>query len=276
MTANDKAPPNAGPLENPFPPLTPDERRVLAILRQPGGSGWPDAIDRVVRLRRRVRGVSLGAGEASFDVADSLVERGLAFWTEPSGASLLAVEDRLVRARRPLALVDGEEGPRTVLVNPAESPLAWLHRRRGRDGHPLIDDAAFAAGERLRADLTRAGTLPSMTSDWTRPYCDASLAPGERLNPSDAAIAARQRVQAALKAAGPEFAGLLVDLCGFLKPLGQIESERGWPVRSGKVMAVAALGGLARHYGIASVARGPRRMDDVLHWGAPGYRPTIT
>lgn len=266
------------PLDHASPPLTPDERRVLSILRQPGASGWPDPIDRVVRLRRRVRGVSLGAGEASFDVADLLVARGLAFWTEPFGTALLAVEDRLVPGRRPLALaqVEGADGPRTVLVNPAESPLAWLRRRRGRDGHPLIDEAAFAAGERLRADLTRTGTLPSMTSDWTRPYCDSGVAPGERLNPSDAAIAARQRVQAALKAAGPEFAGLLVDLCGFLKPLGQIEQERGWPVRSGKVMAVAALGGLARHYGIASEAKGPKRAHEVLHWGAPGYRPTIT
>ncbi len=272
MTATDTL------LENAFPPLSADERRVLAILRQPGGSGWPDAIDRIVRLRRRVRGISLGAGEASFDVADSLVERGLAFWTEPSGASLLAVEDRLVAGRRALARTEIEEDGvrRTVLVNPAESPLAWLRRRRGRDGHPLIDDAAFAAGERLRADLTQAGALPSMTNDWTRPYCDSGLAPGQRLNPTDAAIAARQRVQAALKAAGPEFAGLLVDLCGFLKPLGQIEQERGWPVRSGKVMAMAALAGLARHYGIATRAKGPRRMHEVLHWGAPGYRPTIT
>ena len=65
-----------------------------------------------------------------------------------------------------------------------------------------------------------------------------------------------------------------MDVCGFLKGLETIESERGWPVRSGKVVLGLALTRLARHYGYQTHAAG-KASSPISHWGAADYRPTI-
>ena len=84
--------------------------------------------------------------------------------------------------------------PRTVTVNLAESPIAWLHSR----GH--LDDRLFDAGERLRADYERAQLAPSVTMRWdpvrVKRTGDTGLTPGERQ------IAAKTRFDGALAAAG--------------------------------------------------------------------------
>lgn len=153
--------------------------------------------------------------------------------------------------------VETAQGRRPVLVDEAESPLAWLARRKGRDGKALISGAQLLAGERLRADFTRAQMAPRLTADWSRVGASgrgSGAAAG--LLPGEAAVAARTRVRRALDAAGPEFSGLLVDVCCFLKRLEDVESERGWPLRSAKVVLQLALTRLARHYGLGEQARG--------------------
>lgn len=170
--------------------------------------------------------------------------------------------------RKPLA-------PPAPRMNDAESPLAWLHRRKDRSGKPLIGDAAFAAGERLRADYTRAGLMPAMSVDLSLPSKGRGRKSGGG-GPAamlDAALDARDRVNAALAAVGPELAGALVDVCCHLNGLEQVERVRGWPKRSAKLVLEMALSRLARHYGIGE-AEGPVR-GRTRRWGTDDYRPTI-
>jgi hypothetical protein len=177
-----------------------------------------------------------------------------------------------IRRRRPSAA----DPVSASYVNEAESPLAWLARRTGRDGRPLVDSAQIAAGERLREDFTRAALTPRVTANWIAP-----VAQGRRAGSGDAAaaladsvIAAKVRVARALDAVGPEFASLLLDVCCFLKGLEAVERERGWPARTAKVVLGLGLDRLARHYGIETEARGPERARSRA-WQAEGARPTI-
>lgn len=156
------------------------------------------------------------------------------------------------------SVLSDQDGVRSVTVNEAESPLIWLARRRGRDGRPLIEPEQFQAGERLRADFTRANVMPRMGADWSSPI--GRSGGGERGGQfTETMIAARQRVRHALDAAGPEFSGLLLDVCCFLRSLTEIERTRSWPARSGKVILQLALDRLARHYGIETQAQGRPR-----------------
>lgn len=166
--------------------------------------------------------------------------------------------------------IDTERGRAPVTIDEAESPLAWLARRRGRDGRPLIEPHQLQAGERLRADFTRAHMMPRTSANWESPI-DSGRHGGDRgaAAATDAMIAARQRVQQALDAVGPEFAGLLLDVGCFLKRLEDVERERCWPARSAKIVLQLALDRLARHYGYAGEARGRTRAP-VRTWLADG------
>ena len=149
-----------------------------------------------------------------------------------------------------------EDGAASVLVNDGESPLAWLARRKGRDGCAMISPTQFIAGERLRADFTRGHLAPRVTSDWSAPAGRSRSPRGGPAGMTDLVIASRQRVRLAMQACGPEFSGLLMDVCCFLRGLEEVERERGWPLRSAKIVLQLGLDRLARHYGLGDEARG--------------------
>ena len=157
----------------------------------------------------------------------------------------------LARAR-----VETPEGPIDVTLDESESPLGWLARRKGRDGRPLIEPGQFLAGERLRADFTRASLTPRITLSWDPSVSLGRRGQGAGATFTDAAVAAREQVNLALDAVGPEFGDVLLDVCCFLKGLADIERQRRWPPRSAKVVLQLGLDRLARHYGLGSEARG--------------------
>ena len=172
---------------------------------------------------------------------------------------------------------DGSRLP--VVINKAESPLSWLATRRGRDGKPMIAPVHYVAGERLRADYERGQMSPNVTRDWDRmslPKATSGGGAAVGLNLTEAGIAARQRVGAALDEVGPELAPVLVDVCCDQRGLEEAERHNGWPKRSGKVILNMALARLARHYGlVATPNAGDGRRRAISHWGAADYRPVF-
>ncbi len=166
------------------------------------------------------------------------------------------------------------------VVNGDESPLSWLVRRKDKEGRPLISHAEFDAGERLRADFYFSQMTPRVTGNWTGVSIDKNArraAPGFGVELADNIVAARERVRLALRAAGPELAGILIDVCCYLKGLEFLEKASGWPQRSGKIVLQIALARLARHYGLVRDcgAYGSARPVRVNHWGAENYKPRI-
>lgn len=184
-------------------------------------------------------------------------------------------------AARPRKARSAAAGARARPVkNAAESPIAWLASRRDSDGNPLISEAQFNAGERLRADFWFAQMMPNVTQSWNPAATGGGTrrgAPGAGVDLADNVVAAGERVRRALSAVGPELSGILIDVCCHLKGLEEAERRAGWPQRSGKIVLGVALSALARHYGFAqSRPNGSSaRPVAIRHWGTGDYRPAI-
>lgn len=267
--------------------------RLLSALAGPGAMALADPTrEGDVIVRGGGSGPSLGRGSHRETIAQELARNDLVVETRRPGGSTYAItEAGLACLRRAEAAgsdqdpfgaqhrevvdrtIPEEDGPARVSVNAAESPLDWLRRRKGANGEPLIDAACFEAGERLRRDLTFGAMLPSVTARWEGSLGKAAAGPRDPAGATDTVIAARQRVRKALDTVGPDFADLLIDLCGFLKGLETIERDRRWPARSGKVVARLALRRLADHYGLESEARGPARSRRLRSWAGEEAGP---
>lgn len=131
---------------------------------------------------------------------------------------------------------------RTVTVNLAESPLAWLHAR----GH--LSDRLFAAGEQLRNDYERARLGPNVTMRWDPVRIKGSGPRG--LNPTELHLAARQRFDGAIAAAGKGLEDVLWRVVCACESLPDAERALEWPARSGKLVLRIALDRVADFYRI--------------------------
>lgn len=212
-------------------------RTVVVAERRGRSSRREFAPDLIAALRRRGL-VRDGAGGPRVSVQGlSALRRRLG--EGPSTAT--AVRPRRLAGPR----ASGSDRPR---VDVEENPLAWLRTRRDRSGRPMITAAEFQAGERLRADFHFAGLSPQVTANWDLGAPAGGSPTGERL--TDRMLDARHRVARALAAVGPDLSGLLLDVCCFLRGIGDVEKRCGWPDRSAKVVLRIALRQLARHYGL--------------------------
>jgi hypothetical protein len=266
-------------------------RRLLALLNLPYAVGRLEKDTVIVSVSNK--GISLSKGCVPAIAAEILIERNLAEWRETAEKSPVLILKPVSNSNTGInqsipECVEQEFAPapdkfrsqhvglttREVLIekrkvkvhfNDAESPLLWMRRRKGRDGLPMINNEAFIAGERLRQDYTLANMTPRVTANWSNPTRGARGAGAPMEHFSDIMLAARQRVDNALSDCGPEFSGVLLDLCCFLKGLEQIETEHGWPVRSGKVVVILALSRLARHYGLSHERRNLKTSANQLN-----------
>jgi Domain of unknown function (DUF6456) len=214
-------------------------------------------------------------GSKSFEVsAASLAYLARKNWVKREGKQL-RITDKAPsagvpqeRATEVFELAENGE-TRTVTRVAVESPIDYLASRKDKNGVAMLGKAEWTAGDRLRSDFTRANMLPGIGMRWGEPIQSCGGA-GGGVTQTDAAMAARARVTKALAAVGPEFSGLLIDVCCFLKGLEQVEMERGWPQRSAKLMLRAGLSILARHYVPPAKVAAKTRT-----WGADDYRPTL-
>lgn len=90
---------------------------------------------------------------------------------------------------------------RSVTVNLAELSLTWLH------AHGHLEDRLYDAGERLRADWERAQLGPGVTMRWEAVRIRGTADSG--LNATERQIAARDRFNAGLAAAGKGLSDVL-------------------------------------------------------------------
>jgi hypothetical protein len=187
------------------------------------------------------------------ELVEVLLTEGLLAET-PDGIVLTANGGRWLGGEGPLTLEtrlfkeeDGRE--RYVVVNAAESPLSLL-RRRG-----LIGALAFDAGEKLRRDYTIGQLSPRMGVDYSAPVGSHAFRP----DLAETVVAARQRFNLAMRAAGPGLSDVLFDVCCYLMRLEDCEQAHGWPRGSARVVIGLALERLAQHYGMAAPAKARTR-----------------
>ena len=160
------------------------------------------------------------------------------------------------------------------LLNLAESPLSRL-AVPGPDGAPpFLAPHQVEAGERVRKLADRAHLQPRVTMSYDPAHTAAGKGGGAASEVTDMAADARRQLSALTRALPADCAGVVVDVCGLLKGLQTVETERGWPRRSAKLVLRIGLEQLAQHLGLAAVAVGKQSPRHRV-WRDEGARPTV-
>lgn len=243
-----------------------ESRRVFRFVRQLAAAGSAAPTDAGYTVKTGGRQVSVDRSAARRLVAAGLVEAHQG-WIRPTAEARtwlrrqLAEADRFADQHRDI--LRARDGTR---INQAESPLRKLASLRGGAGKPFLLPHHLEAGERIRRLVERAALMPRTTTNYAADHVADKRADGARagVEISDMAADARRRLARLRTDLPPDSLGVVIDVCGFLKGLHQVESERGWPRRSAKLVLRIGLDEVARAFGLAPFAEGrasaPTRM----------------
>jgi Domain of unknown function (DUF6456) len=137
----------------------------------------------------------------------------------------------------------GAKPRRTVTVNLAESPLAWLHTY----GH--LNERQFLAGEKLRSDYEVAGLGPRTTMAWEHmPVSRGKRSAPSPVSPTERALSAKQRFDGGIAALGRDLSDVAWRVICAGESVPVAEKSMGWPTRSGKLVLRIALDRLGDYY----------------------------
>lgn len=153
-----------------------------------------------------------------------------------------------------------------------ESPLARL-AQKGKSAPPYLQSHHVDAGERMRHLVERAHLRPRVTMSYSAERTRSASGPIGARDISVSAMDARSQIDHLLMALPRDCAAVVLDVCGFEKGLQLVESERGWPRRSAKLVLRIGLEQLAHHFGLSQIATGQasRRPN---YWASDGAHPT--
>ena len=197
------------------------------------------------------------------------------------GKACLATREARGWVKRQLVAEDGfaaqhrteVPGPEGQVLNLDESPLARLAAASRGETAPFLERHQVEAGERVRRLVERARLQQRLTMDYSGAHTAArGGAQGASAEISDFAADARRALAEIHLLLPRDCAGVVLDVCGLLKGLQTVESERGWPRRSAKLVLRIGLEQLAQHYGLAPVAVGVESRRRRA-WLGEGARP---
>lgn len=159
-------------------------------------------------------------------------------------------------------------------LNLNESPLARLSISIN-GAAPFLQRHHLESGERVRRLFERARMLQRTTMSYDpNRLPDKSRSGGTGSDLSGSAIDARRELDRIRDVLADDCTAAVFDVCGYLKGLQTIEMERSWPRRSAKLVLRVGLEQLARHFGLAIVAKG-KPSGKTRHWADAGARPHI-
>lgn len=197
------------------------------------------------------------------------------------GDACRATPDARAWLRRALAGGDGYPSQHRLevrrsdgtVLNLEESPLARLAAPGPNGAAAFLAPHQVEAGERVRRLAERARLQPRVTMSYSgshRAGRQGSAVP----EITDMAADARKALAVVHTILPRDCAGVVMDVCGFGKGLQTVESERGWPRRSARLVLRIGLDHLATHFGLSLAAVGTASRRDRV-WLDEGARPQV-